>query len=894
MGSDGGLEQISCNEALKLWPGVDKFVARRLAKEYLDTHHKPVRAGSDGFEFKCAGAWIEALSTPALWLRGAMDSVEARDQRARAQAETPHAPTEEAKDKVKRVMHHPLFPGGSVANMANGRPMAAVHTMTKMADQKLMTTPLYVVQVLRTPIVTEQPWSTKSAVIGDIISHEQRVDVWPEHQANFSVEWSGGQTGAQRLLSNVYELRMSKRIVGGEAMMAVPTHDARTQPWKSKMTAQFIAMDQEGARKRLGAKRLTAAQLKSVPLRPQPTAAQLASLPNSYDAREVLPGKCDESLHVGNQGDCGACWAFASATVYSARLCHQTSGRTDVLVAPQSYLSCYKETRGGGLYMEGNSFTAADGRKRPKNGCNGGNSIFAWMDQQVAPGYGTRLCNPYRAQAYNQHQCGSYKCSNPAKYRAGDRIYRVLGESAIMNEIHSAGPVVAHIDVTNPFFAYSSGVFRGGGSNAGAHALACIGWGTAGRTKYWLLLNSWGQEWGEKGFGRLLRGRNTLNIERGDGAFAVNTPEQKELPCADAPQCENGGSLDSDCRCQCRERFTGERCEKCAIKCEHFGRANLEKCECECMAGYFGAHCQDYVLGSWKSLGAYPEAEIDFRWKISSSAWHGEAQLARYAAFPPEVRVSGTSEKLKSRSGAVIRKLSLERDVPGYPRHKYYYAVRIYLGKNEFGASKGYTHAEVPVFGYNEEHHCVFGGNPIKTGAAALPDMCGKSDAPPPNPPPPVSSIDPACVDLATNCGGYLAGGYCSGAELTDEIRKKCPRSCGLCPPPNVACVTSDGCELRSICPHKVVTREVQCSGLLGDFARQYPNQQSVTITIEMGGEKPLSLSLNGACTQCQLVGAPPQYRPERSGAPVTVQTWHSLVFCALIGLLGPILECLG
>ena len=177
--------------------------------------------------------------------------------------------------------------------------------------------------------------------------------------------------------------------------------------------------------------------------------------------------------------------------------------------------------------------------------------------------------------------------------------------------------------------------------------------------------------------------------------------------------------------------------------------------------------------------------------------------MCRYAAFPPEVRVSGTSEDINSRSGRVLRKLSLDRDVPGYAEHKYYYALRISLGTNEFGASKGYTHAEVPVFGYNKADSCVFGGNAIDAAAPAFKDMCGKADLPPPAPPA-QHSVDPTCIDRATNCGGYKAAGYCSGAELTDAVRKECPRSCGLCPPPNVDCATANGCMLQSICPHKV------------------------------------------------------------------------------------------
>lgn len=40
-----------------------------------------------------------------------------------------------------------------------------------------------------------------------------------------------------------------------------------------------------------------------------------------------------------------------------------------------------------------------------------------------------------------------------------------------------------------------------------------VGWGEDGGVKYWIVANSWSQEWGENGFVRILRGVNELDIE---------------------------------------------------------------------------------------------------------------------------------------------------------------------------------------------------------------------------------------------------------------------------------------------------------------------------------------------------------------------------------------------
>lgn len=51
------------------------------------------------------------------------------------------------------------------------------------------------------------------------------------------------------------------------------------------------------------------------------------------------------------------------------------------------------------------------------------------------------------------------------------------------------------------------------GNSAGGHAMRAIGWGEEKGTAYWLIANSWGSGWGEKGYIRFLRGSNHCGIE---------------------------------------------------------------------------------------------------------------------------------------------------------------------------------------------------------------------------------------------------------------------------------------------------------------------------------------------------------------------------------------------
>ncbi|RCN47333.1 hypothetical protein ANCCAN_06621 [Ancylostoma caninum] len=53
------------------------------------------------------------------------------------------------------------------------------------------------------------------------------------------------------------------------------------------------------------------------------------------------------------------------------------------------------------------------------------------------------------------------------------------------------------------------------GQQTGAHAVKIIGWGVENGTKYWRIANSWSTDWGEKGYFRIIRGKNDCGVETG-------------------------------------------------------------------------------------------------------------------------------------------------------------------------------------------------------------------------------------------------------------------------------------------------------------------------------------------------------------------------------------------
>jgi len=87
-------------------------------------------------------------------------------------------------------------------------------------------------------------------------------------------------------------------------------------------------------------------------------------------------------------------------------------------------------------------------------------------------------------------------------------------EAKMMNAVHQYGPLAIALDASK-FDYYSSGIMNGSGCTAGApdHGVAVVGWGVEGSTKYWIVRNSWGEDWGEKGYVRIVRGVNACGVE---------------------------------------------------------------------------------------------------------------------------------------------------------------------------------------------------------------------------------------------------------------------------------------------------------------------------------------------------------------------------------------------
>lgn len=229
--------------------------------------------------------------------------------------------------------------------------------------------------------------------------------------------------------------------------------------------------------------------------------------------------------HVKNQGGCGSCWAFsATGCLESARaIAHNFSyhGKHDELQAlsEQELMDC--------------AYPA-------DHGCKGGSFEHAWEYTNKHGGLCSEEAYPYKhkGEACHQRTC-AVVCGT-----ASHKVTRVHeSESALMAAV-ALQPVSVGVDAKAEHFQhYKSGVITGSCGTKLDHAVLVIGYGTDKGVSYWIVKNSWGDKWGEKGYVKLKRGIGGKG-QCGILATAAFTSVKREA-CAPVETC--GQALQEKC-----------------------------------------------------------------------------------------------------------------------------------------------------------------------------------------------------------------------------------------------------------------------------------------------------------------------------------------------------------
>ncbi|BFY99405.1 hypothetical protein BsWGS_02445 [Bradybaena similaris] len=310
-----------------------------------------------------------------------------------------------------------------------------------------------------------------------------------------------------------YEFRCTQNICLLRPELIEAVNDDPRYFWSASNYSNLwgLSLD-EGIRYRLGSFQLSDNVVDMTPIRVEDDV-----LPEAFDARDKWPN----ILHpITDQGNCASSWAHSTAAVATDRLGIETEGIIKDRLSVQHLLSC-----------------DIDGQL----GCNGGHLDRAWWFLRQR-GVVSDECYPYTSgKTRVQGTClitgsqGQEQCPSGIQYKTEKRYqatppYRIRPlEREIMKEIMDNGPVQATMQVREDFFMYSRGVYKYTGltslrrdsddhMKSGFHSVRIVGWGAERSqegdiVKYWICANSWGTDWGENGYFRILRGSDESSIE---------------------------------------------------------------------------------------------------------------------------------------------------------------------------------------------------------------------------------------------------------------------------------------------------------------------------------------------------------------------------------------------
>ena len=281
-------------------------------------------------------------------------------------------------------------------------------------------------------------------------------------------------------------------------------------------------------------------------------------IPETFDGRITWKGLLTP---VFDQGKCGSCWGFASTGMLGDRFNIRSMGLMKVVLSAAKVILCDTDSKNFSIFQPDKTITETEIQQSEKTidklACFG-NTLVRALNYLYIYGTTSEGCVPYKnlnpdtvnynletlestdnlplcnsVLGPNEDMCVDYytdtksgtESGTPAKFFRCELYYSLYGvekngvggENQIKTEIFFNGPVATGFEVYPDFYDFNSKKeiykWNGQGPRVGGHAVVIIGWGEENGVKYWLIRNSWGEKWGDRGYFKMIRGINNCKIE---------------------------------------------------------------------------------------------------------------------------------------------------------------------------------------------------------------------------------------------------------------------------------------------------------------------------------------------------------------------------------------------
>jgi len=191
---------------------------------------------------------------------------------------------------------------------------------------------------------------------------------------------------------------------------------------------------------------------------------------------------------VKNQGQCGSCWSFS--TTGNVEGIHFLAGNKLISLSEQQLVDCDKVDQG----------------------CDGGLPSNAYQYIMSAGGIELESVYPYTAE---DGACSFNKGDVVATIKSWASVS--TDETKIADYLVANGPLSIGINaewmqtytsgISDPWFCDPSEL---------DHGVLIVGFGIGeewdGATPFWIIKNSWGADWGENGYYRIIRGKEKCGL----------------------------------------------------------------------------------------------------------------------------------------------------------------------------------------------------------------------------------------------------------------------------------------------------------------------------------------------------------------------------------------------